>query len=355
MKSRTYSVVGVVIVLCFGIYLYNSFLQNNDSYTLPTASSQTDKDVSKIDTEIQPFSILFLGDAMFDRWVRDYMNTPAGADIFKNLRADITNADLTVLNLEGPITESASVASYNNLRFTFPTTTATLLRDNGIDVVSLANNHSHNFGRVGLAQTRSFLDAAGVAYFGDAYNTTSTLSYVYKKNDVEIAFVGYHAFENPDLEAVLAEIRTHKSLGRTVVFFPHWGNEYQKKAGVFQRDAAQQVVDAGADIIIGAHPHVVQNIEVIKSTPVIYSLGNFIFDQWFSKDVQEELAVKVWIDPSSNMITSLELIPLVRTRYVPEHISNPSVWCMQYTASSSVFTRFFTESQSPCILKRAYE
>ncbi len=350
----------IILILCSAIFFY----VNNKLLSSVTVS-QTESIVLNATTSIgklpsvekiqQPFSVLFFGDAMFDRWVRDYVATLEGKSIFEKVAPLIENADITVLNLEGPITASKSVASYNNLSFTFPTSTALLLARNGIDVVGLANNHTHNFGRAGLASTRSFLNLANVEYFGDPYNSTSTLSHVITKNGIEIAFVGYHAFTNPDLKPIIAEIKMHKALGRLVIFSPHWGNEYQKKASRTQIDVATQAVAAGADLVVGAHPHVVQNIETIKNTPVVYSLGNFIFDQWFSKDVQEELALKIWIDPSTRMITSFELIPMVRTRYVPEPIKAASEWCASYTASSSIFTRFFKDAQTPCILERSYE
>ena len=349
-----------VLIICgltfFYVYstLPSSVTAFKDEPIISNATTSTSKLVS-IEKISQPFSILFFGDTMFDRGVRGYVATSEGKDIFKKVAPLIENADLTVLNLEGPITTYKSVASYNNLSFTFPTSTAQLLGDNGIDIVSLSNNHTHNFGREGLASTHQFLSQANVQYFGNPYNSTSTLSYVATVHGLEVAFVGYHAFMNPDLTPLIAEIRMHKENKRLVIFFPHWGNEYQKKASRNQVDVATRAVEAGVDLVVGAHPHVVQNIEVIKNTPVVYSLGNFIFDQWFSKDVQEQLALKVWIDPSSRVITSFELIPLTRFRFVPEQIPDTSKWCTSYVSSSTILKRFFSNLETPCILKRTYE
>ncbi len=333
-------------------FFYLEFLNRTPQSGNVTPVEEIQEEEILVPKEDPTITLLFFGDAMFDRGVRTQKDV---AGLFVGVQSMIDESDFTILNLEGTITPFTSVAAYANLNFTFPTTTALVLRSVGVDGVSLANNHTGDFGRKGLEYTRQYLDEAGIFHFGDEYNSSSTRSYVLRSGNNEIAFVGYHEFVNPVLTPFLEEIQMHKNAGRIVIFMPHWGTEYKKQANTSQIYIAQKAVEAGADIVIGAHPHVVQNAEMIQRSPVFYSLGNFIFDQFFSYDVKEELAVRVTIDLSSRVVTMLELIPLWRERYISAIIENRESWCVDYTKNSSLISGFFTEPGNGCMLYRVYE
>lgn len=292
-------------------------------------------------------TVLVFGDVMLDRYIRTYINASSTTALFQYVQDDITQADATVVNLEGPITNYESVVSRENLQFTFATHTASDLARVGIDVVSLANNHANNFGKDGLRQTRSNLNEANVTYFGDPSNLAEKLTTRYTVGSTTISYVGYHEFQNPELENILNAIRLEKEAGNFVIFFPHWGNEYEREASASQIAKAEKVIDAGADIVIGAHPHVIQNAEVVKNKPVFYSLGNFIFDQWFSEDVKYGLALLLTFN--ENSLESIELKPFYRVRYEPKWLIDESrvTWCKKYTETSL----FKIDQSNPCILK----
>ena len=333
----------VLLGLCSVVVLGALFLLEYTSEKIelnPKVSHQVVDGVKKT-------TLLVFGDVMLDRYVRSYIAASSTAALFEYVQSDITNADATMLNLEGPITKFASVVSKENLQFTFATHTASDLSKVGIDIVSLANNHTHNFGREGLRQTRQFLSEANITFFGDPYNETANAVTRYSLGSTKISFVGYHQFENPTIKDILAIIKAEKTAGNFVVFFPHWGNEYEKEASSSQKLKAEEVIDAGADIVIGAHPHVIQKAEIYNGKPVFYSLGNFIFDQWFSEDVKYGLGLLLTF--SGNTIESIELKPFYRARYHPRWLMDEerTNWCKLYIQG----TLFTLDQYNPCLLR----
>ena len=242
--------------------------------------------------------ILFVGDMFFDRQIR-YVSGTEGPDFpFSCIDPLLQSADLVVGNLEGPITTSLSVSfgtipgSPNNYRFTFPTTTATALLRHNIRVVTLGNNHILNFGWAGLASTRAYLDAAGVGYFGGVEGSESV--YETEVAGVPLSFVGYNLFGGSAPGDIANVIDVERKKGRKVIVFAHWGIEYSTNADSMRPIATLFAVN-GATAVIGSHPHVVGLHEQIASTTVYYSLGNFIFDQYFSQAVMHGLAVMLTI------------------------------------------------------------
>lgn len=231
-------------------------------------------------------TILMGGDIMFDRGVRQLGQAYGYDSLFANITPLFKTADIVVANLEGPVTSNQSKTLLPNgtygsqLTFTFATTTPAALVKAGVNLVSLANNHTDNFGQSGYKETQHWLDAAGLAWFGDPWNSTSTERIVCQKG-MCIAFVGYHAFI-PGFDRIVKEVKRLSDLGDFVIVMPHWGVEYSPHSTADQEAKARALVAAGADAIIGSHPHVVEDHEWIGSVPVYYSLGNLLFDQYFS-------------------------------------------------------------------------
>ncbi len=255
------------------------------------------------------FHILFVGDMMFDRGVRKSINSNGYNFVFGDSpslfdKSKIGGPDLVVANLEGPITDQESKTLQKNgdtsngpLNFTFATTTALELKNVGVDVASLANNHSYNRGQDGLVQTRRYLTDAGVDFFGDPGNLSghSIVKCIYNDNQKKlcIGLVGYHEFAYKNGENIISDIKELKNKADIVIVMPHWGIEYQKTPSKLQRSLAHQWIDAGADIIVGSHPHVVESIEEYNGHKIFYSLGNYIFDQYFSFDTTHGMAIDI--------------------------------------------------------------
>lgn len=256
-------------------------------------------------------SIVFGGDMMFDRSIRTAMEKHGGDYIFSCISELLKSADLVIANLEGPVTTHPSrsigsaVGEEDNFTFTFPTSTAALLFRHNIRMVNIGNNHIMNFGLDGLQQTKWWLDSAGVRYVGDVSGSSAIYRTV--ERSVPLSFVGYNEFGGSGYASTLAAIRDEAEAGQVVVVYTHWGEEYVPPPERV-KILARQFVDAGAEMVIGAHPHIVQEHEVYNGKHIYYSLGNFIFDQYWSESVRRGLLLRVEFAPTG--VASVEEIPI---------------------------------------------
>lgn len=275
--KKYFAILGVLIIIFFGVL-----------YTL----------VTNLDGAKKEAQILFVGDMFFDRQIRKVISNKGGDYIFDCLDNYLKEFDLVVGNLEGPITDNPSVSlgseigSPQNFVFTFPPLTAKLLHKNNVKVVSLSNNHIGNFGGEGIAATHKYLDQAGVKYFGGILGNEPILRKTVSA--INFSFVSYNQFGGKNSEQVAQDIKSEKTNqrkeNRKVIVFAHWGEEYTAPTE-HMKQTAKLFADSGADLIIGAHPHVIQESEKIGDTLVYYSLGNFIFDQYWNKEVSTGLGV----------------------------------------------------------------
>ena len=291
-----------VIILCLTIIIIGAATEAFLFFQFKSLENiKTIKPVAMANTYIK---IMFAGDLMFDRGIRYYAGLNGGNDyIFQNISGFLKKNDLNVVNLEGSITNNKSksagsaIGSANNYYLTFDPSVAKTLFDQNIKIVSLGNNHILNFGRDGLKQTKSYLDQAHVDYFGapDYPKSIST-----KINNVHITFVNYNEFAQMDLEAeqksTLEEIQKAKGFSDIIFVYCHWGVEYAPNPTAEQIVLAHQFIDAGADAVLGSHPHVTQPLEIYKNKRIYYSLGNFIFDQYFDENVRNSLGVIIKIN-----------------------------------------------------------
>jgi len=245
--------------------------------------------------------VLFGGDMMFDRSIRAAAVQHGGDYLFACLDPLFSKADLVVANLEGPITDNASISldslpgDGNNYTFTFPTTTAPLLYAHHVGLVSIGNNHIMNFSRDGLEQTKAYLQAAGVQYFGDPDAVEADRVARLSVNGIPFSFVNWSDWTSDNTDHTAAQVRAEKEAGRVVVVYTHWGEEYVPPLDRVRR-LAHSFVDAGADIVVGGHPHIVQENEVYQGKHIYYSLGNLIFDQYWNEAVSHGLMLDVTFD-----------------------------------------------------------
>ena len=192
---------------------------------------------------------------------------------FANMQELFQNDDLTVVNLEGVLSDSnRSENKDKTYRFRGPTAFVDILTRSGIEAVNLANNHTQDFGKQGYTATQETLAAAGVGYFG------SRSVYIFEKDGIKVAFFGLNstAFNGNKAWAKEEIARLKQEEGvNAVVFTFHAGQEYGKHRNQAQETYAHYMIDAGADLIIGHHPHVVQGMEIYNNRTICYSLGNF--------------------------------------------------------------------------------
>ncbi len=235
------------------------------------------------------FTLTAVGDIMLDRtvWRRIQHNGPGS--ILECVRDDLRSADITFANLECPL---STVGPHNPVEWCVfradPRAVAVLL-DGGIDVVSLANNHTLNSGAEAMLQTIKHLEEAGVAYCGAAVEREHSWEpCLFEVDGLLIGFVACTdlSFEHgswckvdDDMTRFAQRIGAAKSKCDLLVVSIHWGNEYQKVPTQRQQEVARTAIEAGADLIIGHHPHTLQGVGSYRGAPILYSCGNFVFDQ----------------------------------------------------------------------------
>lgn len=196
---------------------------------------------------------------------------------FRNVKSVFENDDITVVNLEGPLTTATSHV-VKSFPFSGLLEYADILTNGSIEAVSLANNHSEDYYAQGMSDTKKVLDEKGVGYFG--YET----SYVKEVKGIKIGFLGYRSMSlsmNNDegkakIKAAIDDLKNNQGANAVVVFY-HWGIEREYYANNDQRELAKFSIDSGADLVMGSHPHVVQGTETYKGKQIVYSLGNFCF------------------------------------------------------------------------------
>ena len=254
----------------------------------------------------KPVSIFFAGDIMLGRSVAEQVAKNGNEYPFEKIKDTVAAADYAIANLEGPLTKINNAPS-NRMRFHFDPALGPTLVASGFDAFSLANNHGLDQGAKGFADGEKNLNDLGLGYFGNASDDNGTILH-FKIGENNFAALGAQdVYRKIDATEIGKQIALEKAAGNFVIVYPHWGEEYKHEKNARQVELAHAFIDAGADLIVGMHPHVVQGIEVYKGKAIFYSLGNLIFDQYFSVDTQQGLALKMNIGSDKEL--SIELLP----------------------------------------------
>lgn len=239
-----------------------------------------------------PVRLLAFGDLLLDRYIKRAIDNNDHDYPLKNLKEFLAGHDLVLANLEGSFTNfKPKPLDPNNTSFTFDPKLVAILNDYGFNILNLANNHVRDFGAEGFTQSQTYLDAANISHFGDYYNEGAPL--IKDVDGVKVAFVAYNEFGDDSVDKTVTKVKEVRANVDRVVVYTHWGIEYQTQFSTGQQAKAHQLVDAGADVVLGSHPHVIQPIEIYNNKPIFYSLGNFLFDQIFSENVTHGLAVDI--------------------------------------------------------------
>lgn len=239
---------------------------------------------------------------------------------FQKVADVIKSADIAFANLESPFLDRGP---YGQQGLVFKAQPAAIdgIKYAGFDVLSTANNHGFDQGLAGIQYTLSWLEQNGIKPIG-----TSTACHdglVMEKNGIKIGFLAYSyaAFNDGgrkpdpwvcdwnDVEQIQLDVARLKAKADYVVVSGQFGVEYQRTPEKENVGTAHAVVDAGADIVIGHHPHWIQTIEQYNGKWIFYSLGNFVFDQMWSQDTREGLTLAVTFD--KNQVKKIELKPVI--------------------------------------------
>ncbi|KKR91352.1 MAG: hypothetical protein UU95_C0002G0067 [Parcubacteria group bacterium GW2011_GWC2_42_12] len=298
-----------LIAVCFLAFY---FLARPNSGFLAQNIKTADKP-AQVNNEL---SFSFAGDAMFGRNIGYYFQKNNFQDLFVNLDASVfQGTDIFWLNLEGPISDK-NVEQFpleHSLVFNFSRQTIEALKYLKIIVVGLANNHTMNQGAAALKKTREILEREGIDWSGDPNKNAGESIKRYRQGDITVALLPVNTLANTG--SIEELIKQEKDKNNFVIVLPHWGNEYEIFHNTNQENLAKDWIAAGADLIIGTHPHVVQDAQLINGKLVFYSLGNFIFDQMFSEETQEGLIISGLIRTDKIEII---LTPVVSKKMKPE-------------------------------------
>ena len=211
---------------------------------------------------------------------------------FRGVAAELKTGDITIANLESPIARGGVEFSGKKFRFRAEPELAGALKESGINLVTLANNHTMDFGGQALMETIKNLESAGIGRVGAGKNLDEARKMtLYTIKGKKIAFLGYSLTRPveffagrsrpgtaPGFEKIFVEdIRRARQEADHVIVSFHWGTEGRSEIQPYQRTVAHKAIDAGADVILGHHPHVLHGIERYKTGIVLYSLGNFTF------------------------------------------------------------------------------
>jgi len=242
----------------------------------------------------EPARMLFVGDVMLARNVEALMDTYGTYYPFKGLRDMLESYEAVIGNFEASIPERHIRTPHLGFIFSVTADTAPALFRVGFTHLTLANNHTYDYGEKAYLHTREVLASAGIAVGGNPRTLTSGEVLYHTVDGVRVAIIPINAtLGAPPLEQSTKMLNEAAQTSDVQIVSVHWGDEYKLVANESQRALARALIDAGADAIIGHHPHVVQNIEEYRGAPIFYSLGNYIFDQYWNTDVQEGLTVAV--------------------------------------------------------------
>lgn len=306
MKSLNQNLffVGLFFILGLTFLIIASFLIE------PRVVEITSPSQVATSAEKEEITIILAGDIILNRGVEDMINEHGDGDFkfpFLKIADYLNEADIVFGNLESVISDKGSKVG-STYSFRADPETIKGLTFAGFDVVSVANNHIFDYGRAAMEDSFSRLKEAGIAFVGGGFNEKEAYAPVIKEiNGIKIAFLAYTNLgspnwaakeENPGIawlekDRMERDIETAKNQTDLVIVSFHYGNEYQPAANSFQISISQAAIDAGADLVIGHHPHVVQPVRKYNQGYIAYSLGNFIFDQDFSEETMKGLILKV--------------------------------------------------------------
>lgn len=267
-------------------------------------------------------TLFFVGDIMLGRGIEWMVNKYGQRNWkfpFLKIAKDLKEADVLFGNLEGPISDKGrKIGSIYSFRADPKVIEG--LNYAGFDILSVANNHIFDYGREAMEDTFLRLKKVGIDYIGGGFNEKEAYDSLIKEirgpapvmgsKQIRVAFLAYTNLGSKNRaakgdssgiawlikERLIADIKTTKEQADLIVVSMHFGEEYKSQPTSEQKYFARLAIDTGADLIIGHHPHVIQGIEKYREGYIAYSLGNFIFDQGFSKETMQSLLLKVVIE-----------------------------------------------------------
>lgn len=336
-------VIGIIAAIAIIVALAFSCSGNSSEQSSANNAAQAGSESAAAQSYKNPgpysVSLTTTGDLIFWREVADYIDANGGASAMANIADMLSQSDLTISNLESPLSDNDSEPVYDKDVYIIGRPAAIeSITNSGIDIVSLANNHIMDYTGPALQDTLNALDENGILHAGAGMNEAEADKIVETTvNGVSIAFFSwtdivpdnYVAYDDQpgvasarlNMNDALKRVREAKETHDVVIVAMHWGIEYQDYIDDYtQRDPAHQLADAGADVILGNHPHVLEGIEFYNGSLIAYAHGNCVFRQAFEFGNTHESYV-LNFDITQDGIQNLVAIPL----YLDDEYGIPSV------------------------------
>jgi len=289
--------------------------QNDDTDVDGEAEAELEEE---IEDEI---AMVFTGDIYIGNSVDSiYQSKGIGGVVSKGYREEFQLADFVMINQEFPFSLRGEPMENKQYTFRVKPDRVSLLQDLNVSIVSLANNHTLDYGMDAFLDTLQVLEEAEIEYAGAGRNLSEakttkyfdikgktiavlSASRVIPVTDWNATNTKGGLFTTYDPTALLQEIEIAREQADYVIVYVHWGIEKNEYPEEYQRTMGKQYIDAGADIVIGSHPHVLQGFEYYKGKPIVYSLGNFIFNPVATNTA----IVKVTLDEENN--AKIQIMP----------------------------------------------
>lgn len=341
MKNKNIKIILISIsvsILFFGSALFAinkiSEIKSNNQKASTYEAMQNEKEEGKKINDTQT-TIFFVGDMMLTRGVKSSVNKNFGGDynsLFLNV-TELQDADILFANLEGPVSDKGKNVG-SKWSFRMDPEILPIIKKAGIDIVSFANNHVGDWSLSAFKDTLTRLNNNEILKVGAGFNKKEASEpTIIEKNNIKFGFIGFtdvgpnwlKATEK-DAGILLASdpefpniIKNAKEKCDVLIVSIHWGEEYKKIHNKRQESLAYSAIDNGADMIIGHHPHVIEDIGEYKGKTIVYSLGNFIFDQYFSTDTMKGMLFMATFE-GTNLINGEQKEIILNRSYQPKGI-----------------------------------
>ena len=302
-RFLTAAVAGMLLTGCQNSAEVNSAaLETSEDTTVSSEDTQTESADAEPDLHPYDFTIDMTGDInLADNWnsMEYYAQQENGIYdcIDPELIQKMRKADLTWTNVEFSISDRGEPMAGKYYTFRADPSHVSILQELGIDLANLANNHVYDYGKDAFEDTLSNLSENGIPYVGAGRDAEEAQQPFYTQiNGKTIACVSATRAEKNiltpeagedtpgvfrcyDMEKLLETVREAKNQADFVIAYIHWGTEYSETLERAQTEGAHELVEAGADVVVGAHPHCLQGVEYYEGVPILYSLGNYWFNE----------------------------------------------------------------------------
>jgi gamma-polyglutamate biosynthesis protein CapA len=305
-KHLLFPLFGIAVPLFF--YLAVTEFRQKMQIAVPAVGTVYSDSNDSSDQRRASNQIVFTGDVLLARNIEQLIRRHGSSYPFINMTTIFNDAETVIGNFESAILENHIPTPAYVTTFSTDTNLVPLLKDAGFTNLSLANNHSFDYGADTFVHTVEILTAANLSPFGHPQNSTSSLTSTFTSGDYTIGLLALNqVFTALPWDAIEASLGELTRTSDYQVAYIHWGDEYVLKHNQTQEDTAKRLIDLGIDAVVGHHPHVTQDIAVYNGRPIFYSLGNFLFDQYFSVDVQQGLILRLMLATSTAEFT---LVPI---------------------------------------------